>query len=119
MAQVSKQRERLTLPGFGLPIDTMPGPNDRFPHAIADRFFVSGKGVMSREIRMLEFVNKISDKPEWDRKVFDEVIVAKWEKEACRYVDGLRDEYLSTQMFQFVSPVPLCYTTSLSPHGQN
>lgn len=49
---------------------------ERFPHAIADD--TACEGVTLREQRMLDFVNGISDKPEWERKVFDEDIIAKW-----------------------------------------
>ncbi|KAI8935769.1 hypothetical protein NX059_007289 [Plenodomus lindquistii] len=35
-----------------------------------------------RERCMLFFMNKITDKPQWQRKIHDEEIVAKWKKEA-------------------------------------
>jgi hypothetical protein len=102
--------ERIKLPGFGLPMQHTPplrirlenGENKRgrFPHAIADYF--SSAGVKLRERRMLDFIDKITDKPEWDRKVFDEAILGKWHEEACRYSEELRDDYLSERMWKYV-----------------
>ncbi|KAF2205071.1 hypothetical protein GQ43DRAFT_363257 [Delitschia confertaspora ATCC 74209] len=101
----SGSSSRLMLPGFGLPLDTLPKwersteKQPRFPHAIADNFETSG--VTVRERRMLDFINQITDKPEWDRKVFDETIVAKWKREAVIYDATLKDFYLSEKMFEF------------------
>lgn len=102
---MSQSKDRVALPGFGLPIDSMPRPKKRFPHAIADDFAKFERGVMVSELRMLDFMNQISDKPEWDRKVFDKAtnIVAKWEEEACSEERGAAR--LSTAMFIFVSSV--------------
>jgi len=100
---------RTQLPGFGLPIDHLPkwtrdsSTSKRFPHAIAD-FFASA-GVSLRERRMLAFINKISDKPEWERKVFDEEIVSKWRAEGVVRSEELGDLVLSEKMFDFVSYV--------------
>jgi len=39
--------------------------------------------VMSiRDRNMLQFMNIITDKPEWTRKVYNEKIVGKWKAEA-------------------------------------
>jgi hypothetical protein len=51
-------------------------------------------------------MNEITDKPEWDRKVFDETIIAKWKEEALAKND------FTEQMFNYVSrdhPVPDCW----------
>lgn len=94
------------LPGFGLPVDHMPKWSreetitQRYPHAIAD--FYASDGVTVRERRMLEFINQISDKPEWERKVLDEEIVAKWRAEGCVRSEELKDEILSEKMFDYV-----------------
>ncbi|EKG09891.1 hypothetical protein MPH_13098 [Macrophomina phaseolina MS6] len=94
----------VALPGFGLPLDTLPSwsvehNKDRFPHAIAD--FFASEGITVRERRMLDFVTRITDKPEWDRKVFDEAIVAKWKTEACKFDETCQDVYLSEAMFSY------------------
>lgn len=114
--------QTIALPGFGLPVDTLPpwdrGYNkERFPHAISDFFATDGLTV--RERRMLDFINKITDKPEWDSKVFDDDIVSKWRTEACRYDESLQDEYLSDAMFNYVSEPTRCrnaVSNIISPH---
>ena len=94
------------LPGSGLPVDYLPVWNldatksARFPHAIADYF--ASDGVSVRELRMLEFINTTTDKPKWERKVFDEEIVARWRRECSVHTDEIGDEYLSEEMFDFV-----------------
>jgi hypothetical protein len=97
----------LQLPGYGLPVQHLPmyrsweiEKRERFPHAIAD--LCDSDGITVRERRMLDFINKISDKHEWTRKVFDEQIVAKYRAEACIYSDELEDEILSEAMFDYV-----------------
>jgi hypothetical protein len=97
--------ERIALPGFGQPVNELArwdrhGEQERLPHAIADNF--ASEGITSRERRMLDFMNQISDKPEWTRKVHDQEIVAKWEKEAVRWDDTFREKgdwWLSQTMF--------------------
>jgi hypothetical protein len=105
---IPDRTSRVQLPGFGLPVQHLPlyskgNPEkcQRFPHAIAD--YLASKGVTLRERRMLDFIDKISDKPEWERKVFDENIVSKYRAEACVYADDIGDEILSEQMFDYVS----------------
>lgn len=51
----------------------------RFANAISDW---SGTPLMLRERNMLAVMDRLTDKPEWSRKLFDEDIVAKWKKEA-------------------------------------
>ncbi len=41
---------------------------------------------------MIGFINVITDKPEWTRKVFDEKIVAKWRAEALGPYQGFDEE---------------------------
>ena len=91
---------RTKLPGFGLPVDHMPNWRERFPHAIADD--QTTKAVTFRERRMLKFINQITDKPEWNRKVFDESIVSKWREEASEELEDETDVILSERMFDFV-----------------
>ncbi|KAK8004506.1 hypothetical protein PG989_004225 [Apiospora arundinis] len=94
----------IRLPGFGLPMQYLPTwssnpeKSKRFPHAIAD--YLASKGITERELRMLDFVNQITDKPDWHKKVFDEQIVQKWKAEGVRHDDNLADFYLSEKMFE-------------------
>lgn len=77
-----------------------PENSERFPHAIADYF--ASNGITERELRMLDFVNQITDKPDWHKKVFDEQIVQKWKDEGVRFDEALHDFYLSEKMFEVV-----------------
>ncbi|KAK8112059.1 uncharacterized protein PG998_008516 [Apiospora kogelbergensis] len=49
---------------------------------------------------MLDFVNQITDKPDWQKKVFDDAIVQKWKAEGVRFDQALDDFYLSEKMFE-------------------
>lgn len=40
-----------------------------------------------REVAMMEIMEKLTDKPDWHKKVFDEAIVAKWREEAMDIPD--------------------------------
>lgn len=99
----------LQRPGFGLPLEQMPGwgqrnsKNERFPHAIAD--FFATEGVTCREQRMLDFVNQITDKPGWWEKVHNEAILARWREEACGNEDQQRTSaaHLNKNCFDYVS----------------
>ncbi|KAK3292032.1 uncharacterized protein B0H64DRAFT_377587 [Chaetomium fimeti] len=88
------------FPGFGLPVDHEGEDVASFPLAIGQPW--SSSGVSLREQRMLDFINKITDKPGWDTKVFDEGIVSRWRAEADVRPEELGgDVYLSQKMFDF------------------
>ena len=93
------------LPGLGLAMDHEPLLAKRYPHAISDSYMVLSKGVSLRERRMMEFIGNITDKPNWDRKVFDDTIVGKWKEEAkiVPFEDDDGDVYLTDFMFDSVS----------------
>jgi len=105
---VSEQTARIKLPGFGLPVNTIGDefskwdsekqvhPRNRFPNVIMDR---EANPVTVRERLMTYLINTITDKPEWDWKVFDEEIVNRWRNEALFPNTG----YFSEQMFDYVS----------------
>lgn len=62
----------------------LPPPSRRFPSAaIIDEW--KSNTLTVRELAMLAFINDITDKPDWNVKIHDEAIVAKWRAEA---VDG-------------------------------
>ena len=69
--------ESIKLPGFGLPVNYR--PDDFFLNAVLDW---SGTILTARELNMMAIMDKITDKPDWDKKVFDETIVQKWRQEA-------------------------------------
>lgn len=95
----SPEAEPLCLPGFGMPVDADVEPT--FPLALLGGS--NSKGITVREQRMMAFVSDVTDKPEWERKVFDEEIVARWREEAGATPAGLDgDVVLSEEMFDFV-----------------
>ena len=55
---------------------------------------------------MLYFIDTITDKPEWERKVHDESIIANWRKEADE-LDWDSEVFpggdMSPEMFEYVS----------------
>lgn len=65
----------LIVPGFGAPIDIDVAG---FDHGIDD---FSGTRLTVREVDMLKFMDNITDKFEWDIKLFDDTIVDKWRTE--------------------------------------
>ncbi|KAF7970375.1 hypothetical protein HWV62_24227 [Athelia sp. TMB] len=96
------------LPGFGLPVDFTPlralsfdegdrsGENEAkhqgfsgelFPNALDNEESNQLKLTTLREIAMMRFMNEVTDKQEWDRKVFDDTIVAKWKSETLSASD--------------------------------
>lgn len=67
----------LGLPGIGEPLEQ----ESHLP--VAQDWYASPLTV--RECSMLGLMLALKDKPEWDWKVFDEEIVAKWRKEALEF----------------------------------
>ncbi|KAJ5664118.1 hypothetical protein N7507_004849 [Penicillium longicatenatum] len=77
--------EQSGLPGFTLPLDYLPKrgkslfrPLPLCPHALQ---YPVKSAIVHREILMMRVMNAITDKPEWELKVFDEEITAKWREE--------------------------------------
>ena len=67
-------------PGFGLPLRYNGGDYPIGAHG-------SCTGSQSdlipvRELAMMDIMEKLTEKEDWNKKVFDEEIVAKWRKEA-------------------------------------
>ncbi|KAI3323654.1 hypothetical protein HD806DRAFT_534778 [Xylariaceae sp. AK1471] len=95
---------RLKLPGFGMPLIKSPEYGEKyFMHALSDACRFESVGLKLREVRMMEFMDQITDKPEWERKIFDEQIVKNWREEAMgpfaqeMNLDG--DVYMTEKMF--------------------
>ncbi|KAI0875172.1 hypothetical protein GGS24DRAFT_500123 [Hypoxylon argillaceum] len=95
---------RLELPGFGKPLTEPPSPEKNyFLHALWHGRRFESAGLKQREVRMMQFMNDITDKPGWEHKVFDEGIVNRWREEAMgpqlqgTHLDG--DVFMSEKMF--------------------
>ena len=74
--------ESIKLPGFGLPVNYR--PEKFFQNAVLDW---SGTILTVRELNMMAIMDKITDKPDWDKKVFDDTIIQKWRQEALATED--------------------------------
>ncbi len=74
---MTMEAQSVKLPGFGLPVNYR--PDEYFPNAVLDW---SGTILTVRELNMMAIMDKITDKPNWDQKVFDDTIVKKWRQEA-------------------------------------
>ena len=85
-----------SFPGFGQPLYGQ-GPEGSFPNALN----WEGSGFTVREKVMLDLMNSITEKPEWDRKVFDESITQKWRQEALD-AEGMD---ITEKMLDWVSAV--------------
>ena len=83
-------------PGFGLPVNYQ--PPEHFPNACLDW---SGTPLTVRERTMMALMDQITDKPNWDQKVFDQNITSKWRGEARE--SGLD---VSEKMYEWVSKFP-------------
>ncbi|EPE02845.1 hypothetical protein F503_01586 [Ophiostoma piceae UAMH 11346] len=93
------------LPGFGLPrnygLDT--NYNANFPNALDyDGLGWLSQGTMMRERRMMAFMGQITDKPDWQTKIYDDAIVAKWRAEAKAQPNVEKgDVFMSGAMFDY------------------
>ncbi|KAF5354276.1 hypothetical protein D9756_007047 [Leucocoprinus leucothites] len=79
------------LPGFGLPLSRVPldktSGQPLFPSALDPDLSESNHrarlpAFTLRELEMVNLMNIVTDKPDWEVKVFDESIVEKWKEEA-------------------------------------
>lgn len=94
------------LPGYGLPYNNW-GLNDVL---VTESLSAVGHWkhdiITVRERCMLFLMNKITDKPGWERKAHDQVVLTKWRQEA-KDLDwttaGIADGDMTDLMFDFVS----------------
>lgn len=102
---------RIMLPGMGLRANHhVASPSkDYYPLAIDGTWY--SIGAAAREIRMMRFMNRITDQPGWEKKVFDKSIVSEWWVEAqaqpavvfvCDDWKERNDLYMTDKMFDFV-----------------
>ncbi|KAL2861935.1 hypothetical protein BJX68DRAFT_223519 [Aspergillus pseudodeflectus] len=91
MSTASRPQGQLEMPGFNVPLNTDPGENvactwwtNGFPNALDSDHIHGGyldRLITHREIIMMRIMNSITDKRDWDKKVFDDKITAKWRAE--------------------------------------
>ncbi|KAL0573733.1 hypothetical protein V5O48_008229 [Marasmius crinis-equi] len=92
------------LPGFGLPLTTLPETftyshhtqcieRTSFPNALTSW---NAPNLLLRELKMLAIINELTEKEGWVWKVYDKKIVAKWKEEALREPQGV-----SEKMFEY------------------
>ena len=98
--------ESTQLPGFGLPVNYR--PEHYFPTAVLDW---SGTILTVRELSMMAIMDRITDMPGWDKKVFDNTIIAKWRQEAL----GTEGMDVSEKMFDWVCTTFLSNKTAALP----
>jgi hypothetical protein len=76
-------------PGLGLPLRHFPqGNHPAYPMGIHGNCYGGDSDILPvREVAMMIVMDKLTDKPDWHKKVFDDDIIAKWCKEALNYPD--------------------------------
>ncbi|KAJ4333478.1 hypothetical protein N0V87_007588 [Didymella glomerata] len=72
----------IKLPGFGLPYDDWGEDTEAYAQSISAVMDWAHDVTTIRERCMLFFIDGISDKPDWTRKVHDENVVSRWRQEA-------------------------------------
>ncbi|KGO68163.1 Protein of unknown function DUF4246 [Penicillium italicum] len=81
------------MPGFNVKLNCQPDQNvmhtwyHGFPNALDDNELQEGylnDLVTHREVLMMRVVNTITDKPQWDQKVFNKDITTKWRDEIAQ-----------------------------------
>jgi hypothetical protein len=87
----TRQDERATYqyPGLGLPLRYSPQHDYGYYPNSASRHGSESELIFVRELAMMDVMDKLTDKPDWHKKVFDDAIVEKWEKEALAIPDDL------------------------------
>ncbi|KAL9585520.1 MAG: hypothetical protein Q9212_001473 [Teloschistes hypoglaucus] len=69
------------LPGFLSPINARSQLSQKFPLAVIDEGH-EARLLPLREYTIMQLIEAITDKPDWQRKVLDDSIVSKWRAEA-------------------------------------
>ncbi|KAF5323842.1 hypothetical protein D9611_008231 [Ephemerocybe angulata] len=93
-------------PGHGKILDWVPksekGRRALFPNALVDSGADGGvlKLITLRELTMLRFMNAVTDKAEWTKKVYDESIIQKWREEAIKE-DAPAEAHMTEKMFAY------------------
>lgn len=78
----------MKYPGLGLPLrDTDDFESSFYPMGIHRRCDREYDLLTVREVAMMNIMDRLTDKEDWHKKVFDEQIVAKWREEALSIPD--------------------------------
>lgn len=107
--RLSRQSKRGTdlpqLPGFGLPYDDWGEDPADYAKSLSAVMSWAHDVTTTRERCMLFFIDSISDKPDWTRKVHDENIVTRWRQEAKEldWDQCVEGGDFSNKMFAYVS----------------
>lgn len=82
--------EVLKYPGLGLPLRHLPQWKDMSCPIGAHVNCAGGASdiLPVREVAMMIIMDKLMDKVDWEKKVFDDQIIAKWRKESLEYPDA-------------------------------
>ncbi|KAF8656144.1 hypothetical protein AX16_002746 [Volvariella volvacea WC 439] len=81
-AKSHRKPKAIARPGFGLPLDYEPSKTFPSAHDITSMSRrAEFDALVLREITMLKIMDAITDKPDWDKKIFDNKIVEKWKQE--------------------------------------
>jgi hypothetical protein len=75
-------------PGLGLPLRYNPGHDyGYYPNSASLHSFES-ELILVRELAMMNIMDKLTDKSDWHKKVFNDAIVEKWGREALEIPDA-------------------------------
>jgi hypothetical protein len=74
-------------PGLGLPIRKEDWELSGFPNGAEYGDATDSDLLYVREVAMMDVMEKLTDKPDWNKKVFDETIITKWGSEALAIPD--------------------------------
>ncbi|KAF5323961.1 hypothetical protein D9611_008229 [Ephemerocybe angulata] len=97
-------------PGHGKKLDWVPksekGRRALFPNALVDCGADGGvlKLITLRELTMLRFMNAVTDKAEWTKKVYDESIIQKWREDSSEEAikeDAPAEVHMTEKMFAY------------------
>jgi hypothetical protein len=80
---------KLLVPGFGLPINFQTKAASYLRHGIND---FKAERYTAKEVAMLQFMDVVMDKKDWQTKVLDDSIVKKWKMESSSQEKSLMSD---------------------------
>ncbi|KAF7185849.1 hypothetical protein HII31_12722 [Pseudocercospora fuligena] len=123
MAEATTNKTGRGLHGFGKPVNAISGASRvsshrrrcRFSNAISDH---NGEPLMLKERNMIALMDKLTDKPDWNRKINEEDIVSKWRAECAELEKTFQPEQAVTQkMFDYCIEELRNYAKQFELHG--